>query len=731
VADKILPDFIPFEDVESTGSGSALPDFIPFEDVQPVVRHSAIEDDTPQQQAEPGFLESMYNGVIKLPGQTYDAITSIPSGIGNIYDAIVHPIDSAQNGTTEKVARGAGGIGSALAGAGVGGTFGGPIGAIIGGGAGLMGFDVLNELTGSDAPTTPQQKINKFGENLGAGLATAGAAKALQSTTEAIAPGLRSTARGIDRKSLGARQSDYGTANNMKTVTLPDGEIGSVVRKNLDELVDSGAIPKTRSAAKLSKWSQENIKSLAKEQYRIIDEFEKNGGTVQPNFSRANKMILDGEIPADKMEAYTNRLANLEETIKNKGQGRAHFLQNQKEAIGKLWDDADKTANEFNRKLYLDLKDSLDQAIPDLAPINKNLGRFQVVDPILKRSLAAAEGFDSVSWLDKLKHTTGGSMAPAIAGAAVGGSVGGPVGFALGTGMGLLNTPAGKAAIARGLKSAAAAMSATGNTIGAVGPQGLATASQIVQGVQARNNPTASRRSPKDGSDRGSLSLSSSSRRPIYADEPASSRPEDRFVNRASDVSKNSTTQAIGRQESLVAGGSPQNKAQSKTQTQRRDGSISSSNVTPKAETSASVNPVNFYPKASDPKIAKALTKLPPLIQAVISVESAGDHTATSRVGARGLMQLMPENLKTFGVTDPEDPIQNVKAGMTLLNEEVDRFGDMRLALAAYNAGSPAVKAAMKKARSERFEDIYPFLPNETTVYVAKVMKKLDQFGEA
>jgi soluble lytic murein transglycosylase-like protein len=67
---------------------------------------------------------------------------------------------------------------------------------------------------------------------------------------------------------------------------------------------------------------------------------------------------------------------------------------------------------------------------------------------------------------------------------------------------------------------------------------------------------------------------------------------------------------------------------------------------------------------------------------------------------------------------------------MKLLDEEINRFGDLRLALAAYNAGSPAVKAAMKKARSERFEDVYPHLFGETQAYVSKVLKKLKSFEE-
>jgi len=115
------------------------------------------------------------------------------------------------------------------------------------------------------------------------------------------------------------------------------------------------------------------------------------------------------------------------------------------------------------------------------------------------------------------------------------------------------------------------------------------------------------------------------------------------------------------------------------------------------------------------------------LVRSIIQVESAGDPRAVSPAGAKGLMQLMPAMARKMGVTDPFDPEQNVAGGTRLLNEELERFGDLELALAAYNAGSPKVSAAIKKAGSKDFAQVAQYLPRETRDYVPKVLKLYEQ----
>jgi soluble lytic murein transglycosylase-like protein len=113
-------------------------------------------------------------------------------------------------------------------------------------------------------------------------------------------------------------------------------------------------------------------------------------------------------------------------------------------------------------------------------------------------------------------------------------------------------------------------------------------------------------------------------------------------------------------------------------------------------------------------KAAAAAAVEPNLLRAVIVVESGFNSRAVSKLGAVGLMQLMPATARRFGVSDRYDPTQNVRAGASYLKFLIDRFDhDLKLALAAYNAGEEAV------ARSGG--QIPPF--SETQAYVPRVLR--------
>ncbi len=75
------------------------------------------------------------------------------------------------------------------------------------------------------------------------------------------------------------------------------------------------------------------------------------------------------------------------------------------------------------------------------------------------------------------------------------------------------------------------------------------------------------------------------------------------------------------------------------------------------------------------------------LVKAVIQAESSYRADAVSSAGAQGLMQLMPGTAASLGVTNSFDPAQNISGGTKYLKSLMDRFGDLRLALAAYNTG--------------------------------------------
>jgi len=112
-------------------------------------------------------------------------------------------------------------------------------------------------------------------------------------------------------------------------------------------------------------------------------------------------------------------------------------------------------------------------------------------------------------------------------------------------------------------------------------------------------------------------------------------------------------------------------------------------------------------------KIARTYGLESALLHAVISVESRYSPKAVSKAGAIGLMQLMPETAKRYGVVDPLDPLQNLRGGARYLRYLLKKYNnDRNLALAAYNAGEKSVA---------KYGNQIPPYP-ETTEYVPRVM---------
>ncbi|MCD4750403.1 MAG: transglycosylase SLT domain-containing protein [Thermoanaerobaculales bacterium] len=103
----------------------------------------------------------------------------------------------------------------------------------------------------------------------------------------------------------------------------------------------------------------------------------------------------------------------------------------------------------------------------------------------------------------------------------------------------------------------------------------------------------------------------------------------------------------------------------------------------------------------------------PRLLAALVRAESAFDPVAVSRVGARGLTQLMPSAAADHGVLDPFDPAENLRGGASHLRLMLDRFESLPLALAAYNAGAATV---------ERYGDVPPY--RETRGFLRGILEE-------
>jgi soluble lytic murein transglycosylase-like protein len=142
-----------------------------------------------------------------------------------------------------------------------------------------------------------------------------------------------------------------------------------------------------------------------------------------------------------------------------------------------------------------------------------------------------------------------------------------------------------------------------------------------------------------------------------------------------------------------------------------------------KREDVASPIPVKAKDKLFNPIIREVAGRHdmdPALIKAIIMAESGHNPKAVSKRGAKGLMQLMPITAKSLGVEDVFDPEHNIKAGVVYFKKLLNQFdGDVKLALAAYNAGSRKVR---------KYKGIPPF--KATKIYIRKVFRYYEKYKE-
>lgn len=458
------------------------------------------------------------------------------------------------------------------------------------------------------------------------GVPLLGAAKAASS----IADNIPEWASSLNRKSLGARQGDYAkTANDLGMVDLPDGELQTLTKTALDDVLASGALGETRDPSKLLSNAKIQERKISSKIDTLIKSYEQNvPNPVFPKFDNARQYLELGSVPADKVDNYLARLNDLESAIKGKGSGSLSYLQQQKIAFGKLWDPNDTTLNGFNRAIYSDLQKSIEGVVPDVGALNAELQKYKIVKPILQRGVTGEESKDVASVVRQAIRTSGGFGVPILSGMMMGGSTGALGGLGVALAGEKLSSPIGKKITADVLRGAIPKLT-SGTDVAARAVQGAPRLTSLGAGNRSETSQKTSegKKQPTKSEARILPKTVSTSLKPTAAKPATQANFIDKAINRA------------------------------------------------------------------EAKMIDQPPDMTKLVQAVIHQESRGNASAESPKGAKGLMQIMPDTAKEIakelGITkyDLSDPATNKKFGEYYLTKMIKQFGDPELALAAYNAG--------------------------------------------
>lgn len=648
---------------------------------------------------------NIWSGIKKAPGALYDTVASIPSGVSNLVhfpgDALTAAVDATSQGYSalsgepyvpaglsssdndiirkalsgetltpeeilrkdviknkllpdaasgsaeqyargERTARGVGLLGATIA---SGGT---ALGPVVGGAAGMSGFNQLNQAVGNDSITDPLTDLQELEENIGTFGAITGGAKALVKTAKAL-PEL---ANQLDRKSIGTRQSDYGSTSDLGTIETPAGVPETYVKAQLNDLLENGKLGTSRNPGKVLKIVDESSKKLSSEIDTIIKGFDDSGATApHPEFANALQYIYDGKVPANEVPSYIKRLDALDKGIAEQGDGKLSYLQQQKIATGKNYSTVDAVKAGFEREIYKDLQTTIEKVVPEVKGLNAELSKYIQVKPIISRALKAAENKSVLTQAANIGFTTGGVGASAIAGGLAGGPLGTLLGAVLGLSTKAIASPGGQALIARVLRSPTKAL----QTIGSVMPGGLGDAASSGQNLSALLSSV----------------LNNSSDRENTSPDPLTegiTNKQERPKNMAQDRSKVSAVGSTSVNSTL--------------------------STNPKLDT-ALKTVIGGEDMDSVPVQVLEEIKKDPVDHTIMLMESDGDPNAKNPLStASGLYQLVKGTAKNLGVKDVFDPKENYEGYKKLKEATIKRFGsgDVETVYASHYLGETVLQ---------------------------------------
>ena len=539
-------------------------------------------------------------------------------------------------------------------------------------GAGLGGGQAYVE---SEKPLLSEERLQaaidaaKVGGLLGGGIGAIGEGI---KTIPSIASKLIEYGKGLERSSIGLRASDYSKKRGNRLVdvaasenptieTLPN-DYQTQVGVSANNVIENNTLGSTRNPTKLHSNLVEKKNDLEQQIQSTLENAQKDVGQVPlPDTSRTQQYIIDNVDPADEGK-YLDKLLQKLDMLKQKGEGKLTFLNEQKRKLANEWKKDPSLDSNFWRSLYLDYKDHIEKYAPQVKQLNKQKQDLLVLEPILERNkrLAEAPGITPQKLTKALFYTTGGLGIPtAIAG--------GPLTTTLALGLAGLGTKTGQKITGR----LAQKVGGAGAGITGTGVESLTSALQkVIPSLTAteptqQSFPTEVKVSPETNLDVENAAL-----------EAKIADLKKRFEGSSSTETPQHTVEIKGQKIALPVG-------------------------------------EGYAP--------------PELVKAVMQTESAKNPKAVSSKGALGLMQLMPGTAKELGV-DPTIPEQNIEGGSRYLGQQLKKFNDLKLALAAYNWGPARIKSAIKNLQADNrpvtWDNIKTYVkaPAETRNYVDRVM---------